>query len=113
MCIHKFQNLMKNNLIKHVDTYYKNNYGMIINIMYNELQSFLENIEKITNNYFFIKNEKIYKNTNETDFRLTYSSLKNHSESNNTLILPDFQYPNIIIETFINCTNCINEKHEN
>ena len=107
MNIDDFQKLMKNNLIKYVDTHYKNNYGIVVNIMYNEIQSFLENIDKITNNIFFIENKIIYKS-------LDYNSTnKLNYETNNNTISPEFQYPNIIIETFIKCTNDLLKKCEN
>jgi hypothetical protein len=108
MNIDDFQKLMKNNLIKYVDTYHKNNYGIIINIMYDEIQSFLENIDKITNNNFFIKNKIIYYK------KLEYNSTNKFKyETINNTFSPDFQYPDIIIETFINCANDLLKNSEN
>ena len=112
--VDEFQKLMKNNLIKYVDTHHKNNYGMIINIMYNEMQSFLENIDKITNNNFFTKNKIIYYKKldyNSTIVRPFTNEL--NCETVKNIILPEFQYPDIIIETFIKCTNDLLKKHEN
>lgn len=115
MTIDDFQKLMKNNLIKYVDTHHKNNYGIIINILYDEMQSFLENIDKITNNNFFIKNKKIYYKKldyNSTIVRPLTNEL-NCASVNKSVVSPEFQYPDIIIETFIKCTNDLLKKHEN
>lgn len=109
MNIDEFQKLMKNNLIKHVDKYHKNNYGMIINILYDEMKSFLENIDKITNNNFFIKNKIIY--YKKLDYN--YTNDLNCEMINNNVVSPEFQYPYIIVETFINCSNELLKKREN
>ena len=57
--IHTFKSLIKNYLIEYTNTSH-NNYGLVYNILYNEMIDLINNIENVTNSKIIIKDNNIY-----------------------------------------------------
>lgn len=55
-----FKSLIKNDLIKYTKNNYDDNFGLVINILNDELNSFIQNIEHITYKNLIIKNNTIF-----------------------------------------------------
>lgn len=88
-----FNQTIKNDLIKYTNNLYKDNYGLVFNILSNEMKSLIDNIFNITNNKIIIKNNYIYSIDN---FELSneFDNLTN-----------DNTYPEPVKKVFINCIN--------
>ena len=87
--IELFKQKAKNNLIEYTNTNHTENYGLVSNILYNEMNDLIENIKSVTDNKMMIKDNYIYF---VKDSELNFENIDN-------------MYPEPVKNAFNNCIN--------
>jgi hypothetical protein len=79
----------KNHLIKYTNTNHSENYGLVFNILYKEMNDLIDNIKTVTDNNILIKYSYIYINK---DCELNFKNIDN-------------MYPEPVKTAFYDCVN--------
>ena len=91
--VEDFNQTMKNYLIKYTICTHNDNYGLVINVLSNEMKSLINNIKNITNDQIIINDNYIYI-VNNLELSSEFEKLNN-----------DKSYPEPVKTAFINCIN--------
>jgi len=87
--IEDFKFSIKNYLIEYTNSNYTDKYGLVFNILYNEMNDFINNIKIITDNKIILKDNYIYIVKN---CELNFENIK-------------YSYPEPVKNAFINTIN--------
>ena len=87
--IEDFKFSIKNYLIEYTNSNYSDKYGLVFNILYNEMNDFINNIKIITDNKIILKDNHIYIVKN---CKLNFENIKD-------------SYPEPVKNAFINTIN--------
>ena len=87
--IDSFKQSAKNHLIEYTNTNHSNNYGLVFNILYKEMNDLIDNIKTVTDDKMLVKYSYIYI---ERDCDLIFKNIDN-------------LYPEPVKNAFNNCIN--------
>jgi hypothetical protein len=87
--IDSFKQSAKNHLIEYTNTNHRNNYGLVFNILYKEMNDLIDNIKTVTDDKMFLKYSYIYI---EKNCEINFKNI-------------DKLYPEPVKNAFNNCVN--------
>ena len=87
--IDSFKQSAKNHLIEYTNTNHSNNYGLVFNILYKEMNDLIDNIKTVTDDKMLVKYSYIYI---ERDCEINFKNI-------------DKLYPEPVKNAFNNCVN--------